>query len=97
MKQLFLLVVVLMVGTIGSLHAQTVQCMTTNGAWGPCPLNASVQLMNGLSAHSAVSGTAQKVYNFSMNGTLIVNLGGITTGGSGCSLQVLSGDSLAGC
>lgn len=81
-------------GATLSVSAQTVQCQTANGAWGPCPLNASVQLLKQVDAHVQEDGTPQKVYNFSMNGVLIVTFTLSGLSGSGCTLQVLSGDSL---
>lgn len=89
-KYLLLLALLCAVGA----KAQTVQCLTANGAWGPCPLNASVQLFNATAATATATATATKVYNFSMTGTLIVNYASITGTPSGCSLQVQSGDSL---
>jgi hypothetical protein len=77
-----------------SAHGQTVQCQTTNGAWGPCPLNASVQLFTLQAANGTATATPQKVYNFSMNGVLIVTYASITGSPAGCTLQVKSGDSL---
>lgn len=93
MKRLLILMFTIVVGTI-SVHAQTVQCQTANGAWGPCPLNASVQLFNAQSAIATATAPAQKVYNFSMNGVLIVSYALIGGTPSGCTLQVKSGDSL---
>lgn len=75
-------------------HGQTVQCQTANGAWGPCPLNASVQLFSAVAATGTATASAQKVYNFSAVGELKVTWASITGSPSGCTLQMKTGDSL---
>jgi hypothetical protein len=95
-KRLFVLIIILVAATISG-QAQTVQCLTPNGAWGPCPLNASVQLFSATTiGSSALTSPAQKVYNFSMNGVLILDYGSISGSPSGCTLQMQSSDSSSG-
>jgi hypothetical protein len=93
MKKLLLLITLVICASFGA-HAQTIQCQTTSGAWGPCPLNASVQLFTTVAATGTATATAQKVYNFSMTGTLIATYASITGSPATCTFQVKSGDSL---
>ena len=93
MKKFLLLIAIINCMAIGS-RAQTVQCQTTSGAWGPCPLNASVQLFTTQAATATATATAQKVYNFNMTGTFLVTYAGITGSPATCTLQVKTGDSL---
>lgn len=92
MRKYFFLILLLLSAV--SVHGQTVQCQTPSGAWGPCPLNASVQLFSAQSATGTATATAQKVYNFSMSGNLIATYASITGSPSACTFQVKSGDSL---
>jgi hypothetical protein len=94
MRKVILLCGLLMLAAVGHLHAQTVQCQTASGAWGPCPLNASVQLFSAQAATGTATSTAQKVYNFSMNGAILTTFAGITGSPSGCTVQIKTGDSL---
>lgn len=91
-KALYLLALLLLFAGRG--HAQTIQCQTSSGAWGPCTLNASIQLFTTQAATGTATATAQKVYNFSASGTFIVVYAGITGSPAGCTFQVKNSDSL---
>jgi hypothetical protein len=95
MRKLLLLFGLLICGSlVPAAHGQTIICQASGGAWGPCPLNASVQLFTTTAATGTATSTAQKVYNFSFNGTLVISYAGITGSPATCTLQIKSGDSL---
>jgi hypothetical protein len=78
----------------GLAHGQTVQCQTTAGAWGPCPLNASIQLFTTVTATATHTATKTRVYNNVMTGSLVATWASITGSPATCTFQVESGDSL---
>src|SRR5580698_1498823 len=57
MKRLLILMFVIVAATVSS-HAQTVQCQTTNGAWGPCQFVSPVSTAQAVNSKvSAGAGT----------------------------------------
>src|SRR6185437_5909875 len=85
---------ILLLCAAGAAHGQTVQCQTTSGAWGPCPLNAPVQLFTTISATGTHTATKTRVYNNVMTGSLVTTWAGITGSPLTCTFQIESGDSI---